>query len=69
CEDWFDGDLNWTIQQQFHGVERVLRGGSFGDKGATVIQLGCTYRYSFSPEHRFFDFGVRLARDEHKEFS
>jgi hypothetical protein len=60
CDDWYDDDLQTTIEQGFTGTSRVLRGGSFNYDYPD--DLRCAYRSSSSPDYRLYVYGFRISR-------
>jgi serine/threonine-protein kinase len=60
CDDWYNRDLQKTIEQGFTGTSRVLRGGSFSDNYPG--NLRSAIRYIISPVSRSSLVGFRFSR-------
>jgi formylglycine-generating enzyme required for sulfatase activity len=65
--EWCQNEYNRAVKVDQEKVEtiddndhRVLRGGSFNDDRAFFVR--CAFRDKYSPPHRNYDNGFRLAR-------
>jgi len=63
CWDWY-GDYPQKPETDYRGLpsgqDRAVRGGSWLSTGDTEYRP--EYRYSFNPEHQYYDYGFRVAR-------